>query len=96
MKKFLRVNVVLVLFVLASNVLAGAPYCALRDPSHQIYNMFPAATSYRSVVREVDSQARETLNEEIPFSLHNNELGEHTIYVPLEGSAPLGIVHVRS
>ncbi len=76
--------------------LAGTPYCALRDPSHQIYEMFPNATSYRSVVREINADVREEVGEHIPFPLFGNELGQHTIYVPLNETAPLGFVHVRS
>lgn len=82
--------------IFSANSFAAAPYCALRDPSHQIYAMFPSATSYRSVVRKVDALARQSLNEKLPFTLHHNELGEHTIYVPVQKVMPLGIVHVRS
>ena len=84
------------LLITGGELFAGAPYCALRDPSHQIYEMYPLATSYRSVVREVDSAARDSLSQQLPFSLHSNELGEHTVYVPVNDKTPLGIVHVRS
>ena len=74
----------------------SAPFCALRDPSHQIYSMYSEATNYRSVVKEVNAQTRNLLSADLPFSLHDNELGEHTLYVPMAGKTPLGIVHVRS
>ena len=75
---------------------AAMPYCALRDPIHQIYGMFPTATSFRSIVHTVNEKARERVSSELPFSLHSRELGEHTLYVPLEKALPLGIVHSRS
>lgn len=71
-------------------------YCALRDPVHQVYRMFPDATSYRSIVRTVDNRAREEVATRLPFELHYNELGRHTLYVPVQGDVPLGIIHVRS
>ena len=75
---------------------AAAPFCNLRDPSHQIFDMFPTATSFRSVVREVNEEVRQTVTKQMPFQLHNNELGEHTLYIPVRENVPLGIVHVRS
>lgn len=71
-------------------------YCALRDPAQQVYQMFPDATSYRSIVRTVGDRAREEVGRRLPFKLHHNELGRHTLYVPVQGEVPIGIVHVRS
>lgn len=72
-------------------------YCALRDPVNTIYDLFPAADSYRSSVRTVDRRARQAVLERLPFSLHFNELGRHTLYVAQIGKAqPLGFVHARS
>ncbi len=71
-------------------------YCALRDPVHQVYEMFPDATSYRSIVRTVGDNAREEVGKRLPFKLHYNELGRHTLYVPVQEDVPLGVVHVRS
>jgi hypothetical protein len=72
------------------------PYCALRDPAHQLYDMFPVAKSYRSIVRAVDEKTRLAIGSELPFTLHSRELGQHTLYIPLDNQHPLGIVHVRS
>jgi hypothetical protein len=76
--------------------LGAMPYCALRDPAHQLYDMFPLANNYRSIVHTVDDSARQSVSAELPFTLHSRELGEHTLYVPLRKTQPLGIVHVRS
>ena len=77
-------------------VLLAQAYCALRDPVHAVYQLFPDATSYRSIVRIVGDRAREIVGKRLPFELHHNELGRHTLYVPVDGEIPLGIVHVRS
>ena len=75
---------------------ADAPYCSLRDPSHQIYDMYPSATGYRSVVREINNETQVAVDRKIPFPLLQGELGQHTLYVPVEGSDPLGYIQIRS
>ena len=87
--------VALAVLVLPGTVWA-MPYCALRDPAHQLFDMFPLASNYQSIVHEVDDSARQGVAAELPFTLHLRELGEHTLYVPLRKTQPLGIVHVRS
>ncbi len=76
--------------------LADAPYCSLRDPSHQIYDMYPTATGYRSVVREINNETQVAVGQQIPFPLLQGELGQHTLYVPVEGDNPLGYIQIRS
>ncbi len=75
---------------------AAQAYCALRDPVHQVYELFPKATSYRSIIRSVDDTHRAATAQRLPFTLHFNELGRHTLYVALQEGRPLGLVHVRS
>ncbi len=74
----------------------GQAYCALRDPMHDIYEMFPSATAYKTVVRTVDIDARATVDELVPVPLHVNELGRHSLYFAAKEGAPIGVVHVRS
>lgn len=75
---------------------ADAPYCSLRDPSHQIYEMYPTATGYRSVVREINNETQVAVDKQIPFSLQQGELGQHTLYVPVDSDDPLGYIQIRS
>ncbi len=75
---------------------ADAPYCSLRDPSHQIYDMYPAATGYRSVVRDINNDIQVAVDEKIPFPLLQGELGQHTLYVPVDSGDPLGYIQIRS
>lgn len=89
------VSFILILAALCSTVHAQA-FCALRDPNRQLYRLFPRATSYRSIVRTIGTDAREVVGERLPFGLHFNELGRHTLYVPMRGDEILGLVHVRS
>ena len=87
---------VIVAIWLQSGPAFGQAFCALRDPAKMIYEFYPEATSYKSIVRTVDDQVRQTVGSELPFSIHFNELGKHTLYVPIKDSKPLGIVHARS
>jgi hypothetical protein len=71
-------------------------YCALRDPTPLIYELFPGATSYRSHVSTVDEATRDAVRAVLPFTLHARELGQHTLYAVMAGKEQIGLVHVRS
>jgi len=74
----------------------GQAYCALRDPVTRIYETWPAADAHRSITRTIRLSDREKIAETLPFTIHFNELGRHTLYVVLDDALPLGLVHVRS
>lgn len=71
-------------------------FCALRDPVIQIYQLFPEADGYRSLVRTIGEDTRQTVVDALPFGLHFNELGFHTVYQAIVDSRPVGLVHARS
>jgi hypothetical protein len=72
-------------------------FCALRDPVAQIYQLYPQADSYRSIVRTIDENTRQKAMKLLPGQqLHIDELGRHTLYVAMKKEQPIGIVHVRS
>ena len=72
-------------------------FCALRDPVAQIYQLYPQADGYRSIVRNVDESTRQQVIKLLPgHQLHIDELGRHTLYVAMREEQPIGIVHVRS
>lgn len=80
----------------ASLPAAAKPFCALRDPSHTIFELFPEADNYYSLVENVDKGTKEAVLGLIPFTIHNKEIGKHTIYVAQKDGVPVGIVHVRT
>ena len=75
---------------------AAQAYCALRDPVRTIRALYPEATSHRSIERRVGEDSRDDVRQSLPFDLHWNELGVHTLYVAFRDEVPLGFVHVRS
>lgn len=88
------------LLVIIQGLLAGTAsaqaYCALRDPVSRIYDVFPDANAFRSYVGTIDEVTREEIAERLPFTLHFNELGRHTLYTPTLNGVPVGFAHVRS
>jgi len=73
-----------------------AAFCSLRDPVGAINQLYPEADQHRSIVRPVNQQARERVASQLPFTLHFNEIGQHTLYVAVKNNSPLGFVHARS
>lgn len=80
----------------ASSIAYAKPYCALRDPTTEVYKLFPTATTYKSIVHTVDKATRKQILGVLPFTIHAKEIGEHTVYITFAESSPLGVVHVRS
>ena len=74
----------------------GQAFCALRDPERVVFEIFPTADAYRSIVRRVDDHARKAVAEFLPFELHFKELGHHTLYAVLDAARPVGLIHSRS
>jgi hypothetical protein len=91
----LRVVVMFCVFWSAAPAM-GQAYCAMRDPVTGIFKAFPEADSYKSITRTVRPDLRRRIASRLPFTLHINELGRHTVYLALDDGAPLGMLHVRS
>lgn len=68
----------------------------LRDPASTVFAAFPEASSFRAIVRDVDQEAREFVEERLPFKVHFNELGPHAVYVAFRGRKPLGMLYLRT
>ena len=73
----------------------GQANCALRNPDRQIYAIFPDASSYRTIVARVDNEKKKAIEAAVGSPLARTDLGKHTVYLVLRGSAPIGFVHAR-
>ena len=83
--------------VLSPATAFGQAYCSLRYPISSLQDSFPEFTNFRSIVREVDSTHRANILETLPFTIHENELGTHTLYMVFADEDELvGFVHVRT
>jgi hypothetical protein len=72
----------------------GQAYCVLRDPVQQIAQLYPSST-FKSLVGVVNSEARKKVGKRLPYTLHFNELGQHTLYTINKNGKRIGYVHVR-
>ena len=91
----LRFTVLLLL--LLPHVAMGQAYCSLRDPVNAIQTSLPDFDHYRSIVRRIHASDRDAILKALPFTLHENELGTHTLYTAFDANEALvGIVHVRT
>ena len=82
--------------VTPTQALMGQAYCALRDPVRVLYEAYPDADGHRSIIRTVTVEDRTAIAEILPFTIHFDELGRHTLYVTVQAGLPLGVLHVRS
>jgi hypothetical protein len=61
-----------------------------------LYDAYPEADSHRSIIRPVTLADRDAIARDLSFTILYDELGRHTLYVPLREGHPLGLLHVRS
>jgi len=72
-------------------------FCALRDPNREIRLLASEYASHESLVRTITRDSRTKILEEVPFPIHFDELGQHTLYKVMDKTGKvLGFVHVRS
>jgi hypothetical protein len=86
----------MVAFTMVPEYAVGKPFCSLRDPTQQIFKVFPHATNYKSVVHNIDNQAKKELLNQHDFTIHSKEIGRHTVFFALQNETPLGLIHVRT
>lgn len=91
-----RTALFLAVVTLSLPQVSSAAFCSLRDPVAALQRLFPESERHRSIVRPVGREQRDAVGSRLPFSLHFNELGQHTLYVALHGQEPLGVIHARS
>ena len=88
------------LFLFTSCLLAepvsGQAYCALRDPVRGVYHLYPEGDRYRTMTATVGPEHRVNLSQKLPFTIHFNEFGRHSLYQVFQSGRTAGIIHVRS
>lgn len=66
----------------------------LARPEQGVFAAFADADGYQAIVRNIDAAARRRIEARLPFRVHFNEIGEHSVYVALRGRLPLGLVYL--
>ncbi|WP_051221871.1 hypothetical protein [Neptunomonas japonica] len=99
--RFLQLNNAKVLTAIVAILVSfaipvSAAFCSLRDPIFAIHSLYPEATKHRSIIRPIDQQMRREVAKRLPFTIHHNEIGKHTLYQVLNGIDSIGFVQARS
>jgi len=68
----------------------------LRDTEAMVFRAFPEADSMRRIIRDVGREARAELEQALPFRVHFDELGPHTLFVASRGRRPVGLFYLRT
>lgn len=92
----LLTRAIVFLVTLFLSIQSWSAYCSLRNPVTTIFTLFPDANQHESIVRPITQETRLQVAEQLPFTLHYNELGMHTLYVVRKDARPAGFVHARS
>ena len=75
-------------------------YCALRQPHRAQQALFPNSTALETFTDKVEQKHRDQIQRELNFTVHQDELGLHTLYAVFrgqgEGREHQGYIHVRS
>lgn len=75
---------------------ASAAFCSLRDPVSAINLLYGQGYQYRSLVNNVTEQDRSLVKQQLPFTIHQNEVGKHTLYLLNKDGQQDGFLQARS
>jgi len=73
-----------------------AAFCSLRDPISAIQTLYGQDYKYRSLVTTITEADRFAVKEKLPFTIHQNEIGKHTLYVLYKKNKREGFLQARS
>jgi len=88
--------IILIIFQILSISTATAAFCSLRDPVTAIQTLYGDNFNYRSLVTNITDQDRLSVKDRLPFTLHQSEVGKHTLYVLYKNEDKQGFLQARS
>ncbi|AZQ84373.1 hypothetical protein EKO29_10295 [Colwellia sp. Arc7-635] len=94
-KKF---NIVILLFLteIFTVKMANAAFCSLRDPISAIQILYDEGYEFRSLVTTITEADRLMVKRQLPFTIHQGEVGKHTLYVLYKDNRHIGFLQARS
>ncbi len=84
------------MILLFSMTNANAAFCSLRDPISAIQMLYEQGSEVRSIVVDITEKNRSAVKELIPFTIHQSEVGKHTLYFVYKDSKHRGFLQARS
>ncbi|WP_077339983.1 hypothetical protein [Pseudocolwellia agarivorans] len=93
-----KINAIILLWIIETFTLssANAAFCSLRDPISAIQMIYEQGYQFRSVVTTVTEEDRQTVRQQLPFTIHQSEVGKHTLYVLYKDDKHVGFLQARS
>lgn len=86
--------------IMSAGEASAQAFCALRQPHRAQQRLFPESSSLETFTDEVTSAHRAEVKSELKFTVHQAELGLHTLYAAFKGEGEskehIGYIHVRS
>lgn len=61
-----------------------------------VFSAFPEADAYSSISRDIKQKHRNQIEKRLPFKVHFNEIGKHSLLVAFRGRRPVGFVYCRT
>lgn len=61
-----------------------------------VFRAWPEADGYRRITRDVAQRHRQQVEAALPFRLHFDEIGRHTLVVAFRGRRPVGLIYRRT
>lgn len=83
-----------ILFVFIDS--AKAPPCVIRSPDKHVYTLYPDATNYKVIFRDVSPERQLKIERYLGNPLGYGERGAHCIYLVFKEDKPIGFIHPRS
>lgn len=87
---------VLIIIELLTLSFANAAFCSLRDPLSAIQMLYNQGHEFRSLVTVITEEDRKSVKQDLPFTLHQSEVGKHTLYVLYVNDKHDGFLQARS
>jgi len=94
-KKLFKV-VLSFIIILLSMTSVNAAFCSLRDPTSAIQMLYEKGSQVRSIVVTITEKNRGAVKQLIPFTIHQSEVGKHTLYVVYKNDEQKGFLQARS
>jgi len=93
-----KINLLLAFIMLQSLAIsyANAAFCSLRDPVSAIQMLYAQGYEYRSIVASITDEDRLAVKEKLSFTLHQSEVGKHTLYIIYKDQKHAGFLQARS
>ncbi|MGB2741302.1 MAG: hypothetical protein WBC60_12205 [Cognaticolwellia sp.] len=93
-----KANIIIILFTIEMLTLGrvNAAFCSLRDPISAIQILYNEGYEFRSLVTTVTEEDRMTVKKRLPFTIHQSEVGKHTLYILYKDNTHAGFLQARS